>query len=309
MLVLIGIIVAIAGVVLIVQGVQGKQGGLQSLGGLAVVIGVVVALLSSAFVVVPAGNVGVIFNVFGGVQKTELGEGFHLILPFIQQVTVLNAREQAISFADNDSIPALSKEGLQIVADATIRYKINLVEASTIYQELGTDYSGTLIRPTVRSVIRSAIANYNAADLISTSRAQLQTNISDDLTEQLKGKNIVLIDALLRDIRIPTSISQAIEEKQTAEQQVQVEVNRRDQAKIAAERAVIEAQGQRDAAIAKAEGEARALTLRGQAIRENPEIIQLEVAQRLSPSIRTILLPADNSFLLDLRSLGGGTTP
>ena len=309
MLVLIGIIVAIVGVVLIVQGVQGKQGGLQSLGGLAVVIGVVVALLSSAFVVVPAGNVGVIFNVFGGVQKTELGEGFHLILPFIQQVTVLNAREQAISFADNDSIPALSKEGLQIVADATIRYKINLVEASTIYQELGTDYSGTLIRPTVRSVVRSAIANYNAADLISTSRAQLQTNISDDLTEQLKGKNIVLIDALLRDIRIPTSISQAIEEKQTAEQQVQVEVNRRDQAKIAAERAVIEAQGQRDAAIAKAEGEARALTLRGDAIRQNPEIIQLEVAQRLAPSIRTILLPSDNSFLLDLRSLGGGTTP
>lgn len=73
---------------------------------------------------------------------------------------------------------------------------------------------------------------------------------------------------------------------------------------------MIEAQGERDSAIAKAEGEAQALTLRGQAIRENPEIIQLEIAQKLAPSLQTILLPSDGNFLLDVRGLtNGSATP
>jgi hypothetical protein len=37
-----------------------------------------------------------------------------------------------------------------------------------------------------------------------------------------------------------------------------------------------------------------------------PEIIQLEVAQRLAPSIQTIMLPSDGNFLLDIRGLTGG---
>ena len=71
---------------------------------------------------------------------------------------------------------------------------------------------------------------------------------------------------------------------------------------------MIEAQGQRDSAVAKAEGEAQALSLRGKAIRENPEIIQLELVQKLSPSLQTILLPSEGNFLLDVRSLIGSPT-
>lgn len=108
---------------------------------------------------------------------------------------------------------------------------------------------------------------------------------------------------LLRDVRIPEAITQAIEEKQAAEQHVEVEENRRRQAEIAAQRRVVEAEGERDAQIARAEGEAQALALRGEALRANPEIIQLEVAQRLAPSIQTIMLPTDGNFLLDVRGL------
>jgi regulator of protease activity HflC (stomatin/prohibitin superfamily) len=152
-------------------------------------------------------------------------------------------------------------------------------------------------------VIRNAIANYNAAEVISTQRGELQAEIVQVLTDELAANNIILLDVLLRDIRIPDSITQAIEEKQAAEQQIEVETNRREQSRIAAERVVIQAEGERDAEIARAQGEAEALRLRGQAIRENPEIIQLEVAQKLAPSLQTILLPAEGNFLLDLRSL------
>ncbi len=311
MILLIGLAILVFGAVLIVQGIQAKQGSLRSLGGAAVVLGAAIAVLSSAFVIVPAGATGVVFNVFGGVQDRERTEGFNLILPFLQDVTLFNTREQSVTFAveTNDAIAALSSEGLDIGVDSTVRFKILPSAASTIFSELGTDYVTSLIRPKVRSLVRDVVANYPAADLISSQRTEAQLLIKDTLEAQLIEDNIELLDVLLRDIKIPESISNAIEEKQAAEQQVQIEVNRREQARISAERAVIEAEGRRDSAIAEAEGEAQALTLRGDAIRANPEIIQLVVAEKLAPSIQTIMLPSDGNFLLDVRGITNNLAP
>ena len=303
--VLVGLAVAAFGIFLIVQGVQGSNNFIRTAGGVAVIAGVVFALLAGSFVVVPAGSVGVVFNVLGGVSDRERNPGVQFVMPGLQQMTLLNTREQSIEFItdNNDEIPALSQEGLQIISDATVRYRIEASEASSIFESIGDNVEATLIRPQVRSVIRNAIANYNAAEVISSQRGELQAEIVQVLTNELAANNIILLDVLLRDIRIPDSITQAIEEKQAAEQQIEVETNRREQSRIAAERVVIQAEGERDAEIARAQGEAEALSLRGQAIRENPEIIQLEVAQKLAPSLQTILLPNEGNFLLDLRSL------
>ena len=133
----------------------------------------------------------------------------------------------------------------------------------------------------------------------------MELDISEALDESLGKANISLIEVLLRDVRIPRSVSEAIEKKQTAEQQVAIEENLKLQAEISARRAKTIAEGERDAAIARAQGEAEALSLRGKAIRENPEIIQLEIAQKLSPSIQTIMLPSEGNFLLDVGGLMG----
>ena len=287
----------------VVYGVLQQQAWLRN----SAIVVAFLGLLTASFVVVPAGQTGVVFNVFGGVQEGELGEGIHIVLPLLQQVTLLSTRDQAVEFnsSDNDDIPALSREGLQITTDVTIRFRIDPKSADAIYQALGTDYENTLIRPQVRSVIRDRIARYNAAEVISTKRTELQQGIKDTLAQELGKGDIILIDVLLRDIRIPESISQAIEEKQRAEQQVQVEENRKRQSLIAAERRVIEAEGERDATIARAQGAAQELELRGQAIQNNPGIIQLEVAQRLSPGVQTIMLPSEGNFLLDIKGMMG----
>ncbi len=306
-LVLIGIVIAIAGIALLVQGVQGQQGRLRGLGGLLIVIGVLSALLSSAFVVVPAGSVGVVFNIFGGVQDNELGEGVNLVVPFVQQVTLYDVRQQELTLASTtgDEINSRSDEGLEISVDVTVLYQVAPNEAARLHQDIGPSYEEIRIRPEIRSQVRDGVANFRAADLISTRRLELQQGIQENLRESLAQDNISILNVLLRDVRIPQAITQAIEEKQAAEQQVEVEENRRRQSEIAAQRAVIEAQGQRDAEIARAEGEAAALSLRGAALRENPEIIQLEVAQRLASTIQTIMLPAEGNFLLDVRGLTG----
>ncbi len=304
---LIGIAVAVLGVGLITQGRQLGNPGAGRAGIAAIVVGAAVAFLSFAFVVIPAGNVGVVFNVFGGVQDDELGEGFHIVLPVLQQVTVYDVRQQELTLATTtgDQINARSSEGLDIGVDVTVIYQVSSREAARLHQDIGPSYVNIRLRPQIRTAVRDGIAEYNAANLISSQRMELQRNIELALSESLESDNLLILGVLLRDVRIPTLITDAIEEKQAAEQQVEVEENRRRQSEISAQRRVIEAEGERDAAIARAEGEAQALELRADALRGNPDLIQLEFAQRLAPTVQTIMLPSDGSFLYDIRQMTG----
>jgi prohibitin 2 len=304
-LLVIGLALAILGFALLVQGVQLQRAPMRAAGIGGVIAGAALAFLSAAFVVIPAGFVGVLFNVFGGVQQDELGEGFHIVLPVVQQVTMYDVRQQEITLATTtgDQINARSSEGLDIGVDVTVIYQVVGSEAARLHQDIGPSYVNIRLRPLIRTAVRDGIAEYNAADLISTQRTALQRGIEVDLSGSLASDNINILGVLLRDVRIPALITDAIEEKQAAEQQVEVEENRRRQAEIAAQRRVIEATGERDAAIARAEGEAEALRLRAEALRDNPDLIQLEFAQRLAPTVQTIMLPTDGNFLMDVRQL------
>ena len=309
MFLLAGVVVAVLGIFLLVQG-----GGRRALGAPLLIAGLAVAALSQSFVVVPAGHVGVVFNVLGGVQPTPLGEGLRLVIPGVQSVILYDARLKEVTLAKGrapagagtsgeDAITARSKEGLEIGVDVTVQYRIKREEAPQLHRNLGPGYLETLIVPQIRSKVRDAVGLFNAAELISTQRTQLEAAVTKELRENLDAQHIELVSVLLRRIDIPPSVAQVIEEKQTAEQQVQVEINRRRQAEIAAQRAVIQAKGERDAAILRAEGEARAIRLRGEALRQSPEVIQLTVAEKLAPNIQTIMIPTTGNFLLDLRSL------
>jgi len=309
MFLLLGVVLTILGIVLLAQ-----QGARRALGAPLLLAGLAIAALSQSFVVVPAGHVGVVFNVLGGVQPTPLGEGLRVVIPGIQSVILYDARLKEVTLAKGrapagastsgeDAITARSKEGLEIGVDVTVQYRIKREEAPQLHRNLGPGYLETLIVPQIRSKVRDAVGLFNAAELISTQRTQLEAAVTKELRENLDAQHIELVSVLLRRIDIPPSVAQVIEEKQTAEQQVQVEINRRQQAEIAAQRAVIQAKGERDAAILRAEGEARAIRLRGEALRQSPEVIQLTVAEKLAPNIQTIMVPTTGNFLLDLRGL------
>lgn len=260
--------------------------------------------------VVPAGYVGVGFNKLSGNLST-LQEGVHFVVPGVQQLNLYDARLQEVTLAhnvqdgDEGAINARSKEGLGITADVTVQFRIDRNKAAVLHKELGRDYLRTVIRPQVRSKVRDAIGQFNAAELISTQRQQVEASIIKSLSQEFTRNNLILDSVLLRELKIPDSVAKAIEEKQTAEQQVAVQKNKLQQAQISAQQAVVDAEGKAKAAIATARGEAEALSLRGKALRENPQLIQLTVAEKLSPGIQTVMVPADGNFLLNLQDLGG----
>ncbi|RIH86718.1 HflK protein [Meiothermus luteus] len=309
MILLLGMVLAVLGIFLLSQ-----PGSRRALGAPLLLVGLGLAVLSQSFVVVPAGHVGVVFNIFGGVQPVPLGEGIRVVLPGIQSVVLYDARLKEVTLAKGpapsgtstpgeDAITARSKEGLEIGVDITVQYRIKRDEAPQLHRNLGPAYLETLIVPQIRSKVRDAVGLFNAAELISTQRTQLEAAVTKELREDLGSQHIELVSVLLRRIDIPPSVAKVIEEKQTAEQQVQVEINRRQQAEIAAQRLVVQAKGERDAAILRAEGEAQAIRLRGEALRQSPQVVQLTVAEKLAPNIQTIMIPSEGNFLLDLRGL------
>lgn len=308
---LIFVLVILAGIALMVVSANPKQKTLRTPAIALLAVGLLGTALSGAFVIIPAGSVGVIFNIFGGVKPTTLNEGYHFVMPGVERVTVYEARLQELTLSRlgeggsnvDESIHARSKEGLEIAADITVQFNIIPTEAAKLHKELGPNYIETAIRPQVRSKVRDGVGQFNAADLISTQRTQLEALINERLSKEFANNHIELRNVLLRELRIPDSVAKVIEEKQTAEQQVAIERNRKQQAEIAAQRKVVEAEGEAKAQIARAEGEAKALSLRGKALKENPEIIQLTMAEKLSPSIQTIMVPSNGGYLLDLKSL------
>jgi len=323
MFALVGIVILLAGLALYFLG-RVSNPTLGRAGLPVAATGLILAALGNSLVIVPAGQVGVVFSVLSGVRPTPLSEGVHFIAPVLNSVTLYDARLQEITLSRrgedgtnaDESIQARSKEGLGISADVTVQFRVKRADVARLHRELGPDYVRTVIRPQVRSKVRDAIGQFNAADIISTQRRAVEEQVTGGLRSEFDKAHLELQSVLLRELRIPDSVAKAIEEKQTAEQQVAVERNRLQQANIAAQRKVVEARAESDAAIARAEGESRALSLRGKALKENPEIIQLTVAEKLSPGIQTVMLPSDGNFLLDLNALtrgraepGAATTP
>ncbi|HEX2864057.1 MAG TPA: prohibitin family protein [Deinococcales bacterium] len=307
----IGILLALVGLGLIVVSRATPRRALATPGLGLLILGVVAAVAFASVVVVPAGNVGVVFNAVSGVKANGLEPGAHFLVPGLESVVLYPTRLQELTLARqgeggpnvDESIKARSKEGLEISVDITVQFRVPAAGIAQFHKDPGPNYVDTVIRPQVRSKVRDAIGQFSAADLISTQRTELEAQVNKALGAAFTRSNLELVGLLLREIRIPDSVAKVIEEKQTAEQQVAIERNKLQQANIQAQRAVVQAQGEAKAAVARAEGEAKALQLRGTALKSNPELIQLTFAEKLSPSVQTIMMPSSGNFLFNLADL------
>ncbi|MGM0368531.1 MAG: hypothetical protein ACQEP2_08215, partial [Actinomycetota bacterium] len=85
-----------------------------------------------------------------------------------------------------------------------------------------------------------------------------------------------------------------LEEKQIAEERIELERNVLEQERIKKEQVIIQS-----------EAEAEQITIKGESLREYPEIIQLEFIQKLSPNINWGILPEGIVPLVDLGGLQG----
>ncbi len=213
---------------------------------LAILPAVLVALLlvvfiSNPFVVVPSGFVGVKLTL-GKADKEELPPGLHIIVPILQKVEKMSVRTHSYDLTGGNSINALSKDGLTINVELTTLYKIMPDKAAEIFIEYGLFYEDRIIKPVIRSAVRDVIATLDSAQVYQE-RAVIQEKIAQQVNSELEKRFIMLDEILIRDIRLPTKVVEAIEQKRRALEEAQRMKFLVEKEKLEAERKKIEAKG------------------------------------------------------------------
>ena len=215
--------------------------------GLAVVV---LGVLTSCIKQIDAGQIGV-QSLFGKVQDEVLVSGLNFVNP-LMEVKTIDVRTQNYTMsgvhnegdvAGDDAIRVLTADGLEVVIDLTVLYRVQANQAPRIIREIGYDFKNVVVRPITRTKIRDNAVYYTAVDLYSIKRDEFQTRIFKTIEENLKARGLVLEQLLVRNISLPASVKGSIEEKIKAEQEAQKMQYVLQKEKQEAERKRVEAQG------------------------------------------------------------------
>jgi len=210
----------------------------------------VVGLVSSSIKQIDAGEVGV-QTLFGKVQSQVLGSGLNIVNPLVevhpfviktQNYTMSAIRDEGDKVGD-DAIRVLSSDGLEVIIDLTVLYRVLPDQAPNIFREIGEDYKNVVVRPITRTKIRDNAVYYDAVSLYSTKRTEFYSRIFKDIESDFKKRGLFLEQILIRNINLPTSVKASIESKINAEQEAQKMQFVLQKESQEAERKRIEAQG------------------------------------------------------------------
>lgn len=261
------------------------------------VVALVAAVSLSAFIQIPAGYVGVMRQ-FGAVTGATLDPGLHFVTPLVNSVDQLDTRVKAIRV---EGYTAASKEQQDLFLDATLNYHVDPRSAPRIVQELGLNFEETIIRPRFLDIPKSVTDDYPTT-IVLNSRDEIRTKAVDLLRAQLEPRGIFVDGISFENFSYSEAYSQAIEEKQAAQQQVETERQRLAQQEIIAQQKVATARGDAESQIERARGEAESNRLVGASL--TAAILQNRYIEKLSDQISVMLVPSEGGgLILDLGSL------
>ncbi|RLM37017.1 prohibitin family protein [Haloarcula sp. Atlit-120R] len=285
--------------------------------GLRIAASVVVALavvtaLFGGYHQVPEGHVGVQKS-FGAVTGAELQPGAHIIVPVkdtVQDVeirprtyTMANTEGEGDRAAQSDAVTVQTINGTTVDIDITVRYKVDEADASGFVIQWRTveQAEERLIRPSVRSQLRDEAAGIQTSEIYTSSgRERLGEAAQQKLKSAFEGEALVLEEVQVRDVDLPDSYDQALNDKEIAKQRVEEKKFEIQQAEREKERQEI-----------RAEADARVIEIRGEALRDNPVVLKQQYVQSIDDSDKIILATDDEGTPIILqtgRHSGGNTS-
>lgn len=243
------------------------------------IIGIIVGLFVCTEKI-PAGYVGVVYNMNGGVEDEVLTQGFKVVAP-TKKVTLYSiALEQSYmtdgdqgDSPDDESFEIPTKEGASLDVDVAFSYSFELTEVPKTFTRFrgqsGKEILKSFIKPKMQAWIKEITPDFAMIDIVSKQRGMVNATLTEKLKERFAKYGIVIDNVALADVRPDEETDKAIKEKIKAQEALEtakvtaekdkVEANRdKEVAEINAEKAKIEAQGKADARKIEAEGEAAA---------------------------------------------------
>jgi len=252
--------------------------------GIAILIFVVVIMASSGTYVVQPGFRGVQVTL-GTVSPAFKPEGFGLKAPFITTIHQFSIKQQTAE----DKAECYSSDLQQIQIDLRVLFRIPESSVVKLFQEYYGDAFANLISPRVQEAIKEATALQSAEQVVKN-REQIKAR-SLELARKKIGPMLVVEDIVIQDIAVTKELEQAIEAKMIQEQEAA-------KSKYLQQRAQIEA----DTAVIKAKGEAESIRIRGEALKENPTYIDLQIVDKWD-GLTPLVIGGGDNFVLTMQDL------
>ena len=206
--------------------------------------------------------------------------------------------KQATSQADYISFPVdtTTEDGQGVDLSYSIRFRVERGQAPRIAQELGDE--GDVVEKVVkfhsRILCRQIPRSFAASELYTGDITVVEEEIASKLRPLFQEKGLVLDSFGIREIGFSADYVEAIEQKQIEKERVITEQYRAEQAKF-----------RKEATITEAEGEAESIKIKGEALRGNPDMVQLEFVRSLrDPESRVKVMVIPSEGVLPLLNLG-----
>jgi len=260
-------------------------------GAIGVVLVVLVTATSCTRQVHP-GNVGVLVNNIGtgaGVQPLAKGVGIYLV-GFGQQIYeypvfsrtytwTKSANEQGTT---NEEFMFQDRNGLSLAADVAVAFSVDPTRAPKLFQKYRTDMDGIMagpLRNSVRDALVTRAAQMSVEEIYGPRKAELIHQAEGDVRAYMAPFGLI-VERLYwaGTVRLPETVLAQINMKIANEQ-----------AALAAQAKVAQATAEAEQQIATAKGEAESIRIRGEALRQNPAVAQLQAINKWNGVLPTVV--------------------
>jgi regulator of protease activity HflC (stomatin/prohibitin superfamily) len=233
---------------------------------LGVFLILMIGLVISGFIVnIEPGHEGVLIDkTAGGVQQQALTPGWHLKIPITQSIVdfeIATQKEETNAYAS-------SKDLQDVNTTVAVNYRPSPGSTPKLYNNVGFDYRARIIDPVIQESVKAVTAQFTAEELI-TKRETVKGKISDDIKLNLQKYGILIDGVFITNFRFSPEFTQAIEQKQIAEQNALKANNDLNRIKIEADQKVV-----------SAKAEAEAIKITGDALKNNPDLVKLEYIKK-----------------------------
>lgn len=255
---------------------KGTVGGILT----AIVIALVIICGFACTERVPAGYVGVVYDMSGGVTGETLNQGWHIVSP-TKKVTIYSIGiEQSYLTSDSkgdskedESFSTPTADGKSLTVDLEFSYRYDPNRVTDVFIQFkgqsGKEVKDSFIKPKMIAWTQEVTAKYPVTDVFGDKRQELNEALDSYLKEKFDKYGIVIDTVNFTNISTDPETQAAIQKKVNAQQElelariekqtakVQAEKDK-EVAQINAEKAKIEAQGKADAELIEANAEAEA---------------------------------------------------
>jgi regulator of protease activity HflC (stomatin/prohibitin superfamily) len=267
----------------------------------------IITLISLALVFVEPENVAVVISLLspGGMRPQPLLPGLHWIVPVLEneerypgawETYTMSSKPGEGQVAGDDSIRARTSDGQQVLLDCSVIFRVDPTQIIRIHVDWQHRDIEDFVRPVVRGYVRTQVSQFTVKEVNSDKRKDLEVALDRTLRDEFSNKGLILDQFILRDIAFSPEYANAVEQKQVA-------LEGKQQKEYEAEQTRIVAKGRADAIRIEAQAQSEALGLIKTALDNNASLLNYSYIQKLSPSLKVMLLPSNNPLMLPLPNL------